>query len=130
LFSFFLLLFYIYLNFYRLDTSLVSKPCLALDRHRDLANTNNFLGKYTIKTLENLFEHLESLIKTQNLLFNKVQILENKFTDILELVRSKDQQIHFSTNDISTITTQLSKLSLGKNPNQSSNKFVLAKPRK
>ena len=103
---------------------------LALDRHRDLANINSSLGKYSTKTLEDISKHLESLIKTQNLLLNKVQILENKVTDILELLRSKDQQIHFSTNDLDKITTQLSKLSLGKSTNQSPNRFVLAKPRK
>ena len=101
-----------------------------MDRHRDLTNTSSSLSKYSTKTLEDLLEHLESLIKTQNLLFNKVQILENKVTEILELLKSKDQQIHFSSNYLDKITTQLSKLSLGKNINQSSNKFILAKPRK
>ena len=101
-----------------------------LDRHRDFTNTNSFLSKYSTKTLKYLPKHLESLIKTQNLLFNKVQILENKVTEILELLKSKDQQIHFSSNYLDKITTQLSKLSLGKNINQSSNKFILAKPRK
>ena len=103
---------------------------LALDKHRDLTNTNSSLNKYSTKILEDLSEHIESLIKTQNLFFNKVKILENKVTDILKLLRTKDQQIRFSTNNLDKITTQLSKLSLGKSTNQSSNKFVLAKPRK
>jgi len=79
---------------------------------------------------EDLSKTLESLTKTQNLLFNKVQILENKVNDILNILKSKDQQIRFSTNELDKITTQLSKLSLGKTTCQTSNKFVLAKPRK
>ena len=101
-----------------------------MDRQRHLTSTNSSLNKFSTKTLEDLFKHLESLTKTKKFLFNKVQTLENKVNDILELLRSKDQQIRFSTNDLDTITTQLSKLSLGKNTNQSSNKFVLAKLRK
>ena len=103
---------------------------LTLDRHRDLTSTKSSLYKFSTKTLEDLSEHLESLTKTQNLLYNKVQTLENKVNDILELLKTKDQQIRFSTNEFDKIMTQLSKLSLGKTTNQSSNKFVLAKPKK
>ena len=101
---------------------------LALGRDRELTSTNSSLNKFSTKTLEDLSEHLESLSKTQKFLFNKVQNLENKMNDILEILRSKVQQIHFSTNNLDTITTQLCKLSLRNNTNQSSNKFVLAKP--
>ena len=103
---------------------------IALDRYRDLIGTNNSINKFSTKTFEDLSEHLESLTKTQNLLFNKVQTLENKVNDILEILKSKDQQFHFSTNELDKFTTQLSKLSLGNTTNQTLNKFVLAKPRK
>ena len=68
---------------------------LALDRHRDLTSTNSSINKISTKTFEDLSEHLESLTKTKNLLFNKVQTLENKVNDIFEILKSKDQQIHF-----------------------------------
>jgi len=57
-------------------------------------------------------------------------MLENKITEILELLKSKDLQICFSSKNLDKITTQLCKLSSGKNTNQSSIKFILAKPRK
>ena len=75
-------------------------------------------------------ETLDSLTKTQNLLFNKIQTLENKVNDILNILKSKEQQIRFSTNKLDKITMQLSKLDLGKTTSQISTKFVLAKPRK
>ena len=59
-----------------------------------------------------------------------MQTLENKINDILDILKTKDQQIRFSANELDKITTQLSKLSLGKTTGQTSNKFVLAKPQK
>ena len=56
--------------------------------------------------------------------------LENKINDILNTLKTKDQQIRLSTNELNKITTQLSKLDLGKTTSQTSTKFVLAKPRK
>ena len=67
-----------------------------------------------IKSFEDLSETLDNLTKTQNLLFNKIQILENKINDILNILKTKDQQIRLSTNELDKITTQLSKLDLGK----------------
>ena len=66
----------------------------------------------------------------KNLLFNKIQNSENKVIDIFNILKSKEQQIHFSTNELDKITTQLSKLDLGKTTSQTSTKFILAKPRK
>jgi len=63
-------------------------------------------------------------------LFNKIQTLENKINYILNTLKTKDQQIRLSTNELDKITTQLSKLDLGKTTSQTSTKFVLAKPRK
>ena len=64
------------------------------------------------------------------MLFNKIQTLENKINYILNTLKTKDQQIRLSTNELDKITTQLSKLDLGKTTSQTSTKFVLAKPRK
>ena len=63
-------------------------------------------------------------------MFNKIQTLKSKVNDILNILKSKDQQICFSTNELDKITTQLSKLDLEKTTSQTSTKFVLAKPRK
>jgi len=103
---------------------------LALDRHRNIINNNNSSNKLSIKSFEDLFETLDSLTKTQNWLFNKIQTLENKINDILNTLKTKDQQIRLSTNELDKITTQLSKLDLGKTTSQTLTKFVLAKPRK
>jgi len=46
---------------------------LALDRHRDIINNNSSTNKLSIKSFEDLSETLDSLTKTQNLLFNKIQ---------------------------------------------------------
>ena len=59
----------------------------------------------------------------QNLLFNKIQNSENKVIDIFNILKSKEQQIHFSTNELDKITTQLSKLDLGKTTSQTSTNF-------
>jgi len=111
-------------------TILVSELILALDRHRDITNNNSTTNKVSIKSFEDISETLDSLAKTQNLLFNKIQNLENKVNDIFNILKAKEQQIHFSTNELDKITTQLSKLNLGKTTNHTSTKFVLAKPRK
>jgi len=104
---------------------------LALDRYRDNNNNNNNANnKVSIKSFEDLSESLDSITKTQNLLFNKIQILENKINDILNIIKTKDQQIHLSTTELDKITTQLFKLDLGKTTSQTSTKFILAKPRK
>ena len=87
-------------------------------------------NKLTIKYFEDLSETLDSLTKTQNLLFNKIQTLENKVNNILNILKSKEQQIRFSTNELDKIKMQLSKLDLGKTTSQASTKFILAKPRK
>ena len=84
----------------------------------------------SIKSFEDISETLDNLAKTQNLLFNKIQNLENKVNDIFNILKAKEQQIHFSTNKLDKITIQLSKLDLGKTTSQTSAKFVLAKPRK
>jgi len=63
-------------------------------------------------------------------LFKKIQNLENKVNEIFNILKSKEQQIRFSTNELDKITTQLSKLDLGKTTSQTSTKFVLTKPRK
>ena len=103
---------------------------LALDRHCDVINNNNSSNKLSIKSFEVLSETLDSLTKIQHLLFNKIQTLENKINDILNTLKTKDQQIRLSTNELNKITTQLSKLDLGKTMSQTSTKFVLTKPRK
>ena len=87
---------------------------LALDRHCDVINNNNSSNKLSIKSFEVLSETLDSLTKIQHLLFNKIQTLENKINDILNTLKTKDQQIRLSTNELDKITTQLSKLDLGK----------------
>ena len=102
---------------------------LALDRYRDNHN-NNANNKVSIKSFEDLSESLDSITKTQNLLFNKIQTLENKINDILNIIKTKDPQIRLSTTELDKITTQLSKLDLGKTTSQTSTKFVLTKPRK
>ena len=63
-------------------------------------------------------------------MFKKIQNLENKVNEIFNILKSKEQQIRFSTNELDKITTQLSKLDLGKTTSQTSTKFVLTKPRK
>ena len=68
-------------------------------------------------------ETLDSLTKTQNLLFNKIQTLENKVNNILNILKSKEQQIRFSTKELDKLTTQLSKLDLGKTTSQTSNQI-------
>ena len=120
-----LLIYIIYIIYFYLiilslfyHTILVSELILALDRHRDITNNNSTANKVSIKSLENISETLDSLAKTQNLLFNKIQNLENKVNDIFNILKSKEQQIHFSTNELDKITTQLSKLDLGKTTSQ------------
>lgn len=53
-----------------------------------MSNSHN---KLPIKFFEDLSDNLESLIKTQNLLFNKIQTLETKVSEILEILKSKDK---------------------------------------
>ena len=63
---------------------------LALDRHYDIINNNNSDNKLSIKSFEDLSETLDNLTKIQNLLFNKIQTLENKINDILNTLKTKD----------------------------------------
>ena len=93
-------------------------------------NNTSTANKVSIKSFDDISETLHSLAKTQNLLFNKIQNLENKVNDIFNILKAKEQQIRFSTNEQDKITTRLSKLNLGKTTNHTSTKFVLAKPRK
>ena len=100
MFVFISYLFYYLLVFITIDSAPLwyQSRYLALDRHRDLTGTNSSINKFSTKSFEDLSEQLESLTKTQNFLFNKVQTLENKVNDILEILKSKDQQICFSSN--------------------------------
>lgn len=92
-----------------------------------MTNSHN---KISIKNLEDFSDHLESITKNQNLLFNKIQKPEDKVIEILEILKTKQYQ-----TNLDKLNTQVSKLNLGTSTSQpstskSSNKIVLAKPRK
>ena len=63
-------------------------------------NNTSTANKVSIKSFEDISETLHSLAKTQNLLFNKIQNLENKVNEIFNILKSKEQQIRFSTNEL------------------------------
>jgi hypothetical protein len=92
-----------------------------------------------IKNLADLSGQIQSIIDTQNLLFNKLKSLETQITEriepqLAELVkfqRTQNQQVQ-----LEKLTSQISSLNIGKTVSQTtpigkpSYKVILAKPRK